>query len=279
MNLEELYTEIEVFSKETHGSSNFYAEEIFVMGQDISEFAPLKYLCKKMDLLGSADDLLRKGFVFDSYELFSELKFKEWFERQFARKLTRKISKGVSIIHKPNNKLIFDAIEGVNNSYQTLRSSQILLNGKNLPVQLGEWYAKCIFGLKQIKSTSQRGFDFYLDDKRVEVMVHWSDQSSPKGVKVKKSLIELSDYLIVIYIARNFMIRELCFLDAEFVLRRFSGKGHTIFLKDPDIQNYFFSKASKHQNKVINSTALLKYSSPTFAIKIAESFQNVPKDE
>ena len=56
--------------------------------------------------------------------------------------------------------------------------------------------------------------------------MHWSDASSPKGVKVKKSLVDLSDYLIVVYIANNFMIRELCFLDSSFVPRKFSGKGH-----------------------------------------------------
>ena len=41
------------------------------------------------------------------------------------------------------------------------------------------------------------GGDFYLDGKRAEVIVHWSDVSSPKGVKLKKSLIELSDYTII----------------------------------------------------------------------------------
>ncbi|EQC52235.1 hypothetical protein M901_1149, partial [Bacteriovorax sp. DB6_IX] len=39
--------------------------------------------------------------------------------------------------------MIFDAIETVNNSYEVLRSQKILFNGKKLPVQLGEWYAKC----------------------------------------------------------------------------------------------------------------------------------------
>lgn len=147
------------------------------------------------------------------------------------------------------------------------------MNGKNLPVQLGEWYGKCIFGLNQIKSTSQRGFDFFLGNDRVEIKVHWSDQSSPKGVKLKKSLIGLSQFTIIIYLSRNFMIREICFLDSGFIQRKFSGKGHTMFLKDLDISPYFFSQSDKHVDKVANSTALLKYANPNFAMKIAEKFQ------
>ena len=50
-----------------------------------------------------------------------------------------------------------------------MRKEQIILNGKNLPIQLGEWYAKNIFGLRQEKSSSQRGFDFYLGENRIEV--------------------------------------------------------------------------------------------------------------
>ena len=132
--------------------------------------------------------------------------------------------------------MILDQIEIVNKCYEILGQQQILLNGKNLPTQLGEWYAKCIFGLKQVKSTSQRGFDFVAQDgKRVEVQVEWSDVSSPKGVKIKKTLVDLSDYCIIIYVAKNFMIREVCFLDSEYVSRKFSNKGHTLFLKDTDV--------------------------------------------
>ena len=48
----------------------------------------------------------------------------------------------------------------------------------------------------------------------------------------------------------NFKIREICILDSDFIIRKISGKGHTIFLKDVDIAQYFFSKSSKHIGKV-----------------------------
>jgi hypothetical protein len=186
--------------------------------------------------------------------------------------LKRAEAKKVLLFYLPDNKAIFDAIETVNNCYQTLRSQHIILNNKNLPVQIGEWYCKFIFGLQQRKSTSQRGFDCYLGDKRVEIRVEWGDHTSPKGVKIRKSMVTLSDYSIMIYIANNFMIREICFLDSDFIMRKFSGKGHTIFLKDTDVTQYFFSNSSKHLDKVVNSSALLKYSTPNFAMKLAESF-------
>lgn len=272
MNIDELNREIAEFNKSTHGSTDYYKDELFLKGEREGEFAPLSFISKNLSQDITRETLAKLGHVFDSFTFYSLSTFKTWFEKQFSRKLLSKISKNIIIAHIPNNKVIIDAVTSINDSYELLRKEHILMNGKNLPVQLGEWYGKCIFGLNQIKSTSQRGFDFFLCNDRVEIKVHWSDQSSPKGVKLKKSLIGLSKYTIIIYLARNFMIREICFLDSEFVQRKFSGKGHTMFLKDPDISSYFFSQSDKHVDKVVNSTALLKFANPNFAMKIAEKF-------
>jgi hypothetical protein len=268
----EILKEVCEFNKESHGSSTYDQDSIYIVGENQMEFAPLTFVKKKIEGLSDLGELLSTGFVSESLDLFENNNFNKWFEKQFSKKLTRKKAKTITILNEPDNKVIFEAISNVNSAYQTLREMQILLNGKNLPIQLGEWYAKCIFGLLQKKSTSQRGFDFIHSDKKVEVKVHWADTSSPKGVKLRKSLVEMSDYCIIIYIAKNFMIREICFLDSSFVLRKFAGKGHTLFLKDVDLNPYFFSKSTKHVEKVANSTSLLKYSSPTLAMKIAEYF-------
>lgn len=262
---------IEQFSSEKHGNTDYYKDDIYVVGDDGKSLAPLGYLLKKLDGF-TIDDLYNFGFVHDSFELYTPENFENWFEYQYSRKFKKTAIKSMTILHRPNNRAIFDAIETVNKMYEILRNENILHNGKKLPVQLGEWYAKTIFGLRQIKSSSQRGFDFYLGDKRVEVKVHWGDASSPKGVKVRKSLVQLSEYCVVIYIAKNLMIREVCFLDSDYIIRKFSGKGHTIFLKDPEIGSYFFSCSNKHQDKVKNKMALMKYSSPTFAMKLAGNF-------
>lgn len=274
MNTQQLFKEIEAFSSTSHGSTDYHKEKVFVQGQNPEHFAPLSYLAKKLDFIDGTQSLSAEGFVFDSYDLFGSNEFQKWFEFQFSRKLTSSLSKEVSLLHLPDNKSIFNAIEQVHSGYKVLKESQILLNGKNLPVQLGEWYAKSIFGLKQNKSPSQRGFDFYIDGKRVEVKVHWADSSSPKGVKLRKSLLELSHFCIIMYISRNFMIREICFLDSDFILRKFATKGHTIFLKDSDVLTYFFSKSNKHVDKVANKSALLKYAAPAFAMNIADHFSN-----
>jgi len=267
--MDSLFNFIETFNTDTHGTTDYYKDTIFVVKD--GAFAPLSFLKKKVEGF-SEDILIKQGYIYDSLELIGDDNFSEWYERQFSRKLKRTHAKKTLFLHYPDNKMIFDAIETVNKSYEILRSQKILFNGKKLPVQLGEWYAKCIFGLMQKKSTSQRGFDFYIGDKRVEVKVHWGDHTSPKGVKVRKSLVDLSDYVIVIYLARNLMIREVCFLDSDFVLRKFSGKGHTLFLKDSDISTYFFSKSNKHGDKVVNNTALMKYALPNLAMNLAETF-------
>ncbi|MAF77176.1 MAG: hypothetical protein CME60_03380 [Halobacteriovoraceae bacterium] len=272
MNLESLNKTIEDFSKETHGSTDYFKELIFVRGQQPDQFAPLKFLCKKHESLGTKESLFKVGYVCDAFDLYDQPAFEKWYEHQFSQKLKRTQAKEVTILYMPDNKRIFDAIELVNQSYDVLRNEHIILNNKNLPIQLGEWYAKCVFGLDQVKSTSQRGFDFLLHGKRAEIKVEWGDRSSPKGVKLRKSLADLSDYCIIMYVARNFRIREICFLDSDFVLRKFGGKGHTIFLKDSDVDQYFFSRSQKHLDKVANPSALLKYSTPTFAMKLSESF-------
>ncbi len=273
MDLELLNREISKFSKESHGSSNYHQEELFVMGRKSTEFAPLKYLVKKVDGVEDAHSLVKLGFIHDSYELFEIESFAPWFEQQFSRKLLRKHSRLVSILHLPDTKSALATIEEVDRCYQTLRNEQIIFNNKNLPVQLGEWYAKFIFGLQQKKSSSQRGFDFFVENDRVEVRIQWGDLPSPKGVKIRKSMVELSKYAVVIYLANNFMIREICYLDCDFILRKFSGKGHTIFLKDSDIESDFFSRSNKQFDKVVNGGLLLQFANPALAIKLAEKFE------
>ena len=260
---------VEEFSQGAHGNSDYYKDEVFILGANKEEFSPLSFILKNLEDV-SLKSLQKEGYILESLELINLESFRPWFESQFSRKLTRKAIREISILHRPDNKMIFDTIETVNRCYEQLRETRILLNSEKLPVQVGEWYCKCIFGLKQKKSSSQRGFDFYHDDKRVEVKVHWGDHSSPKGVKLRKSLVELSDYTIIIYVGLNLMIREICFLDSDYVIRKFSGKGHTLFLKDSEMAPYFFNRSDKHYDKIVNKNALMRFCNPTFAMKLAD---------
>lgn len=271
MKFTKLNQEIKEFNQTTHGSSDLHKDEIFVRSTG-NEFAPFAYLKKRIEEIQSPEALLSDGFVYSSLDFFGVEHFHAWYEKQFARKLMHRQAKNITILERPNNKDVLDLVSKVHSCFEALRSERIILNGKNFPVQLGEWYARCIFGLNQRKSTSQRGFDFYLHDKKVEVKVHWADSNSPRGVKIRKSMVELSDYCIIMFLANNFMIREVCFLDSDFVLRKFSGKGHTLFLKDVDLSQYYFSKSAKQRDKVANSNALLKFATPSFAMVLAETF-------
>ncbi len=265
---EKIFSLLEEFNKETHGRTDYDKDEVFVMSEDSKSFAPLSFLQKNDAEIEGPHSLQKFGFIFSSHSFLENENFDRWYEHQFAKKLTSRFSQSISLLHWPDHKSIFDSVEGVNKCYEFLRRHLILVNGKNLPVQLGEWLGKVIFGLKQVKSTSQRGFDFHLDGKLVEVKVHWADQSSPKGVKIRKSLLDLSDHTIIIYLSRNFLIRDICFLDSDYVRRKFASKGHILFLKDADVSQYFFSKSSKHYQKVVNKTALMKFSRPDFVMKI-----------
>jgi hypothetical protein len=259
------------FSGTTHGSSDYDKDSIFVRGSSDQEYVPFSYLTKELPEIQNLNQFKAEGFVFSSYDFLEINEFDQWFQTQFNKRLSSKVMKNIGILHLPDQKAIFDTVEVVHQTFQILKDHKVLMNGKNLPIQLGEWYAKIIFGLHQIKSSSQRGFDFKTENgSTVEVKVHWHDATSPKGVKIKKSLAELSDYCIIMYISKNFTIRDVLFLDSEFILRKFDTKGHTIFLKDQDVTGYFFSKSDKHFDKVVNKTALMKFASPALAIKLED---------
>lgn len=266
-----VYEIAQKFSGSTHGSSDYDKDTLFVRGSNDREYAPMSYLQKEVPEIQNLNQLKAEGFVFSSYDFLEINEFDQWYQTQFNKRLSSKVMKNLGILHLPDQKSIFDTVEVVHQTFQILKDHKVLMNGKNLPIQLGEWYAKIIFGLHQIKSSSQRGFDFKTENgSTVEVKVHWHDATSPKGVKIKKSLAELSDYCIIMYISKNFMIRDILFLDSEFILRKFDTKGHTIFLKDQDVAGYFFSKSDKHFDKVVNKTALLKFASPTLAMKLED---------
>lgn len=259
------------FSSSSHGSSGFDVETVYVRGLNDNEFIPLSVLVKKHDEIKDDNTLLEIGYVVSALSYLELPSFDDWWFKAFNKKLTAKDRKIIRIIHLPDTKKIFEAVEIVNQVYQILKDYKVLVNGKNLPIQLGEWYAKLIFGLFQDKSSSQRGFDFFTKEgKKVEVQVHWHNVTSPKGVKLKKSLVEMSDLTIIMYIAKNFMIRDILLLDSDYVIRKFGEKGHTIFLKDQDVSSYFFSRSDKHYNKIVNKSAMLKFANSTFAMKVDE---------
>lgn len=260
------------FTTEPHGNTDYDKDEIFIMGEANTIYIPFTYLQKQLKELSSPKDLQAYGFNYSSYDFLDQPEFLEWYEKQFSKKLKIKMGGSMTVMHLPNESEVLKMVNDAGRVYEQFREHFIVINSKNLPIQLGEWYAKNIFGLKQVKSTSQRGFDFKLDGKSVEVKVHWADQSSPKGVKLKKSLLELSDYCIVMYVAKNLLIRDICFLDSEYILRKLSDKGHTVFLKDADISQYFFSKSNKHFDKVVNQSLLMKFASPSFVMKLEGRF-------
>jgi hypothetical protein len=261
------------FSASSHGSSSYDTELLYVMGDSENEFVPFSYLVKKIPSISNMRDLQKNGFSYSSAGFLELESFTEWYKKQFGKKFTQKHYSQIGILHFPREAKILSIVSEVSKCYEELKNEHVINNGKNLPVQLAEWYSKLIFGLKQVKSSSQRGFDFYSDDgRKIEVMVDWNDRSSPKGAKLKKALVEISDCCIIIYINSKFLIRDILFLDSDFIMRKYSDKGHTIFLKDNVVSEYFFSVSSKHHDKIISKDTLLNFSAPTLKSKLEARF-------
>ena len=172
MDLTSIYSLIKEFCSETHGSSDYDKEEIYVRGETDKQFAPLKFLVKKNEDLKDIDNLLSLGFVYSSHDFVENSNFKSWFQNQFSKKLSVKRAKEAHVVYKPDVGKVFGILEQMNQSYEQLKAENVLLNGKSFPVQVGEWLAKSIFGLKQVKSSSQRGFDFLMNGKRAVSYTH-----------------------------------------------------------------------------------------------------------
>ena len=258
------------YNEKKHGSSDHYKQHLFVF--DNEAYAPLEVFLKNEEV--SLDEVLNLGYAHSSIEVFPNELFEKWYKNQFSKEVTANLRKKIAVYYLPKQLEIFNAVEKISECYKVFREHDVLINRKKLPVQLGEWYAKIIFGLEQNKSTSQRGFDFYLDGKRIEVQVSWGDRSNIKGVKFRKSLVEMSEYCILVFLSENLMVRDICFLDSEFVLRKYGSKGHFIFLKESDLRQYNFSKSNKKQDKVKNIPAMLRFAGPVFAMRASEIFKN-----
>ena len=263
---------IDDYNNKKHGNSEHFNQTLYIQKNNgnCETYAPINGFLKseKIDL----NSILNLGYTHSSLDVFPSSSFEIWYKNQYSKPIGPVLKSKISIYYVPNQIEIFKAVEKISECYKVFREHHVLINRKKLPVQLGEWYAKIIFGLEQNKSTSQRGFDFYLDGQRVEVQVSWGDKSNPKGIKFRKSLVDMSKFCILIFLSDNLMVRDICFLDSEFVIRKYSSKGHFIFLKEAEIKQYNFSQSNKQKERVKNSGAMFRFAGPIFAMKASELF-------
>jgi hypothetical protein len=263
---------INEFNQKIHDGAKHGEDDYFVQAGDDLLYAPLNYLKKKCPSLKSEADLLKLGFFFGPQDLHTESQFVLWYEKRFQRPLTPSIQKKAQFLFPAIQEEILHPLQVINQQFELLKKQRILTNSKDLPTQFGEWLTKSIFGLKHRKSMSQqRGFDFEWQDKKVEVFVYWKlksqTQSSLKGLKIKKTDLHLYDICILVYLTPDFLIKDLCFLDSSYIQRKFASKGHSLFIQEEEIQMYFFTRSSKHYDKIINEKTLLTFASSSFLSK------------
>jgi hypothetical protein len=268
-----MYSDItELISLYSSGSHGISKEKIFVANPSKNEFAPLGLILKKIDGLHEVEDLVRIGYSYLSIEIDDYPAFNEWFFKQFSLKLTGKLKKDLYVLYPSDDQIVLNTLSKMDFLYQILHKEKVLLNNKHLTTQLGEWYARAIFGIIPKKSISVRGFDFFLENIPVEIKVAWPEKTSPKGIRILKSSMENSTFLIIIYLTRNFLIRDILFLDSKQYLFNLDVRGETIFVKESSIKKFLFSKSDYFFDRVVNSNALLKFATPTLAIKLGNLF-------
>ena len=126
----------EEFSSQSHGSSDYWKETQFIRGENDTKFLPLNYALKKSDQIKNIAELQSSGYVISSLDFLGLESFSDWFQNVFNRKLYQKDKKSILIIHHPDQKKIFEAIEIVDQVFKILQDHKVLINGKNIPVQI-----------------------------------------------------------------------------------------------------------------------------------------------
>ncbi|MEX0799549.1 MAG: hypothetical protein WD025_08890, partial [Bacteriovoracaceae bacterium] len=121
-----IYEAAKEFSSQSHGSTDLFKERLFVRGANDEEFVPLVHLIKKIDGVNSKQDLFAMGFVCSSLDFLDLKSFDVWWQKQFNKKLLQRDKKDISVIHLPDTKKIFDAVEIVNQVYQILKDHKVL---------------------------------------------------------------------------------------------------------------------------------------------------------
>ena len=187
MNIENIFLEISKYSNKVQKQD--FGDELYFIKGNKREYAPFRFLTKKIPEIKGIRSLEEEGFLANSYDFYLPDDFTVWYESKSKKKILKDVKEKIKILELPNHKNILCGLESIKIGYKILRDEKIIINGKNFPVQLGEWFVKNLFCLEQKKSPSQRGFDFYYDQEQVEVVVHWGNRPAPKGIKVKKSML------------------------------------------------------------------------------------------
>ena len=115
LNSELVLEQISEFCKEPHGSTNYGKDDVYVQGKSTDEFAPLSFLVKKIEGLEKERDLLKSGFIYNSYDVDEDPKFATWYKGQFAKNMPSSLKKKSVVLYIPEHKNILDCIQVVFN--------------------------------------------------------------------------------------------------------------------------------------------------------------------
>ena len=83
------------FSSQSHGSSDYGKDEVYVRGDGDEFFVPHSYLQKKHAGNSDLEKLQSEGYVLSSLDFLELDQFDVWYKTQFNKKLTQKQKKAI----------------------------------------------------------------------------------------------------------------------------------------------------------------------------------------
>ena len=78
------------FSNSSHGSSEYFKDEVFIRGKNDEEFVPISFAIKKEPSIKNINSLQESGYVFSSLNYLELSSFDKWFQKSFNKKLSAK---------------------------------------------------------------------------------------------------------------------------------------------------------------------------------------------
>ncbi len=102
-----------------------------------------------------------------------------------------------------------------------------VIRSERLVGEIGEWFFTAIYGGKRAISSSQKGWDIELDDKKIQIKTHAKgDKNNARWTEIDEEKVKEFEELVIIVFTKEFYLKEFYKIQKEAIgnLLEQSGK-------------------------------------------------------
>jgi hypothetical protein len=133
---------------------------------------------------------------------------------------------------KNNYRDVRDALNQIVSAKQILRNLKVI-RSERFTGELGEWFVGEMYNALPAASTSQKGWDLMLGDRRIQVKTHAKgDGNNARWTELGKYTEEDFDELIIVVFTKEFSLKELYKVPVKDAISHVKGKQRVIGWND-----------------------------------------------